>query len=175
VSITWTCARMRMTEDQLTRLLARRGVTGAPNSADTSSPPFALPAEIVLDLPAPISVNRIWRKTKAGVIKSAAYHRWIKRADAMLLDLGQLRGVKPIIGQFTALIVVKRSNIDLDNNAKSVLDFLQSRNFIVNDKLCEELTLRWGDAPAGCRVTISPCKTVNDVLRVAAERLEARK
>lgn len=145
------------------------------NTADTSAPPFALPADpIVLDLPPPISVNRIWRKTKAGVLKSPAYNRWIARADSMLLELDQVKGVKPISGRFVALIVVKRSNLDLDNNSKCVLDFLQSRMFIVNDKLCEELTLRWGEAPTGCRVTVRPAPTVNDVLRNVAEKLEAR-
>jgi Holliday junction resolvase RusA-like endonuclease len=147
---------MRWTEQQLTDHLARTGAPGAPNCADVSQPPFALP-DIVLDLPPPISVNRIWRRSKAGMIKSLAYQRWIKRADAMLLELGQLKGVRPIPGNFTAFIVVKRSNLDLDNNSKSVLDFLQSRNFIVNDRLCEELTLRWGEAPTGCRVTVKPC------------------
>lgn len=145
---------MRWTEQQLADHLERGGVAGAPNRADTSEPPFALPADIVLDLPAPVSVNRIWRKTKAGVIKSAAYESWIRRADAMLLELRQIKGIKPIVGKFDALIVVKRSNLDLDNNSKCVLDFLQNRNFIVNDKFCEELTLRWGDAPTGCRVTV---------------------
>jgi len=145
---------MRWSEQQLAHHLERTGVPGRQVKVDTSHPPFALPPDIVLDLPPPISVNRIWRKSKAGVIKSMAYLRWIKRADAMLLEFGQLKGVRPIPGKFTALILVKRSNLDLDNNSKSVLDFLQSRNFIVNDKLCEELTLRWGDAPTGCRVTV---------------------
>jgi Holliday junction resolvase RusA-like endonuclease len=147
---------MRWTEQQLADHLARTGVPGAKKIVDTSQPPFALP-DIVLDLPPPISVNRIWRKTKAGMIKSVAYQRWIQRADAMLLEMNQLKGVRPIAGKFTALIIVRRSNLDLDNNAKSVLDFVQSRNFIVNDKLCEELTLRWGEAPTGCRVTVRPC------------------
>lgn len=129
---------------------------------------------IVLDLPPPISTNRIWRRSKAGgVIKSLAYERWIKRADDMLMELGQLRGVRPIVGKFSALIVVKRSNLDLDNNSKSVLDFLQSRNFIVNDKLCEELTLRWGDAPTGCRVTITALQiqSMAEVLRNTKARV----
>lgn len=147
---------MRWSEAQLASHLARTGVPGAKNCADVSQPPFAL-VDIVLDLPPPISVNRIWRKTKAGVIKSKDYERWIKRADAMLLELGQLKGVRPLPGKFTALIVVKRSNLDLDNNSKCVLDFLQSRNFIVNDRFCEELTMRWGDAPTGARVTVKPC------------------
>jgi Holliday junction resolvase RusA-like endonuclease len=147
---------MNWTEQQLADYLAKTGVPAGAPRVDTSNPPFALPA-IVLDLPPPISVNRIWRKTKTGVIKSETYKRWIKRADAMMLELGQLKGVHPIPGKFTASVVVRRSNLDLDNNSKVVLDFLQSRNFIVDDKFCEELTLRWGDAPTGCRVTVRAC------------------
>jgi Holliday junction resolvase RusA-like endonuclease len=106
------------------------------------------------------------------MMKSAVYTAWIKRADAMLLELGQLRGVKPIPGRFIATIVLKRSRIDLDNGAKCCLDFLQSRCFIVNDSLCDELTLRWGDAPTGARVTVKAAPTANDVLRSAVERME---
>lgn len=147
---------MRWSEAQLASHLTRTGVPGAKNCADVSNPPFAL-VDIVLDLPPPISVNRIWRKTKAGVMKSKDYEKWINRADAMLVELDQLKGVRSLPGKFTALIVVKRSNLDLDNNSKCVLDFAQSRCFIVNDKLCEELVLRWGDAPAGCRLTLRAC------------------
>jgi Holliday junction resolvase RusA-like endonuclease len=128
---------------------------------DPTDPPFACPPgppPIVLDLPAPISVNRLWRSAKKNVIKSDAYKAWLKRADAMLMELGQLRGVKPIPGKFKAIIVLKRSRIDIDNSSKCLLDFLQSRNFIVDDKLCEELTLRWGDAPTGARVTVRACE-----------------
>ena len=148
---------MRWSDDQLADYLKRRGVPGAANTVDVSDPPFALPADIVLDLPPPISVNRIWRKTKTGVIKSDAYQKWIRRADAMLLETGQLKGLKTIVGPFTAMIIVKRSNLDLDNNSKCLLDFVQSRNFIIDDKFCEELTLRWGNAPSGCRLTLRPC------------------
>jgi Holliday junction resolvase RusA-like endonuclease len=137
-----------------------------------SDAPFHCPNDIVLDLPAPISVNRLWRVSKSSVIKSDVYTRWLKTADNMLLEMGQLRGVKPIAGKFTALIVLKRSRIDIDNGAKCCLDFLQSRNFIVNDKLCEELTLRWGDAPTGCRVTIKAIiNTMGDVLRRAQDHI----
>ena len=153
---------MRMTEAQLASLLQRSGTPAAPVKVDTSRPPFALPPDIVLDLPPPISTNRLWRsakteRTRMAVYKSGPYKQWIRRADAMLLELGQLPGIKPIVGKFTALILLKRSSLDLDNNSKCVLDFLQSRNFIIDDKLCQELTLRWGDAPTGCRVTVRPC------------------
>jgi crossover junction endodeoxyribonuclease RusA len=146
---------LRWNEQQLAKHLEKTGVAGQPNCADVSDPPFALPP-ITLDLPPPISVNRIWRKTKSGVIKSKDYEHWIKRADSMLIELGQLKGVKPIPGKFIAHITVRRMKLDLDNSAKVVLDFLQSRMFITNDSLCEELTLRWGDAPTGCRITVRP-------------------
>ena len=76
-----------------------------------------IPAAIVIDLPTPISVNRIWRANKAGL---------------------------------------KRVTGDLDNRAKGVLDWLQSRSVIVDDKYCERLLLEWGEAPTGCRVTVRP-------------------
>jgi Holliday junction resolvase RusA-like endonuclease len=147
---------MRWTEKQLAEWQERHGVSVPFTPPDVSTQPFRHTA-IVIDLPPPVSVNRIWRKTKSGMIKSTAYDRWIKRADALLLEMGQLKGVRTIEGKFTALIVVRRSNLDLDNNAKCVLDFLQSRRFISNDKHCEEVTLRWGDAPAGARVTVRAC------------------
>jgi len=150
---------MRMTEAQLARFLQRNGTPAAPAKVDTSRPPFALPPDIVLDLPPPISTNRLWRSAKSessrmAVYKSGPYKQWIKRADAMLLEMGQLPGIKPITGKFTALILLKPSSLDLDNNSKCLLDYLQSRNFIIDDKLCQELTLRWGDAPTGARVTL---------------------
>lgn len=149
---------MAWTERQLADHLKRNGTPAAPAKVDTTLPPLVLPPDIVLDLPTPISVNRLWRVAKAGhVIKSHAYKQWIKAADAMLLELGQLKGIKPITGKFTALIVVKRCNLDIDNANKGVLDFLESRNFILNDKFCEEVTARWGDAPTGCRVTVKAC------------------
>jgi len=140
---------------------------------DYGDAPFHCPPDdpviggIILDLPTPISVNRLWRASKSSVIKSDAYRKWTKRADELLLTTGQFRGLKTISRKFTASIVLKRSNLDLDNNAKCVMDFLQSRRFILDDKHCEELTLRWGDAPTGCRVTLRevPTITMADIRR----------
>lgn len=115
---------------------------------------------IVLDLPRPISVNRIWRAHKAGAARvslSPEYQKWKKQADQITLSLGQFRGLKQITGKFEAEIIVKRCPGDLDNRAKGVLDWLQSRGVISDDKHCERLVLSWGDAPTGCRVTVRPC------------------
>lgn len=119
-------------------------------------------SDITLDLPRPISVNRIWRANKAGdkaVSKSPEYRQWLLHADQVTLATAQFRGMKQVRGKFEALIVVERCRGDLDNRAKGVLDWLQSRGVIADDKFCERLVLEWGDlttAPYGCRVTVRP-------------------
>jgi Holliday junction resolvase RusA-like endonuclease len=147
-------------------------MTAAPSMADA---PFHCPPDIVLDLPMPISVNRIWRSHKAGkghVSISPEYQKWKKDADNLLMELGQLRGVKTIIGSFEVAVTVKRCRGDLDNRLKGILDYLQSRTFIVDDKFCERITMEWGDAPHGCRVTVKPrpIANVSQVLQRAKER-----
>lgn len=125
-----------------------------PSYADA---PFHAPADIIIDLPTPISVNRIWRANKSGknhVSKSPEYKSWIRSCDALALSTAQFRGLKTIVGKFEAHLVIKRVPGDLDNRAKGVLDWLQSRSVIVDDKYCERLTMEWGDAPHGCRVTL---------------------
>jgi Holliday junction resolvase RusA-like endonuclease len=147
-----------------------------------TDPPFACPPDeviggVIIDLPCPPSVNRIWRANRAGankVSKSAEYKSWLKRADALAMSTGQFRGLKTIAGPFEATIILKRIPGDLDNRAKGVLDWLQSRAVISDDKYCERLVLEWGDAPTGCRVTVRPRKpTLKGVLHVAAGRAEA--
>lgn len=115
---------------------------------------------VILDLPVPTSTNRIWRSQKAGkkhVSLSPQYLAWKTEADKMAMASGAFRGIKTIKGKFEVLIIIRRCAGDLDNRAKGVLDWLQSRAVIENDKFCERLTLAWGDAPAGCRVTVTAC------------------
>lgn len=116
-------------------------------------------SEITIDLPPPISVNRIWRSHKAGktrVSLSPEYAAWKRNADKLALAAGAFRGIKPIRGKFEALIIVRRRVGDLDNFSKGILDWLQSRAVVENDKFCERLTVEWGEAPAGARVVVRP-------------------
>lgn len=133
-------------------------MTDPPSFADA---PFHAPPDVVIDLPPPVSVNRIWRANKAGkkrVSISPEYASWKRSADNLALATGSFRGLKRINGKFEALIVLKRCRGDLDNRAKGVLDWLQSRGVIEDDKYCECLTIKWGEAPAGARVTVRPCE-----------------
>lgn len=119
------------------------------------------PHVIVVDLPLPPSVNRIWQHNKAGrkrVSRSPSYVAWLREADQVSIATGQLRGTRMIRGPFTAELLFRRNAGDLDNRHKGVFDWAQSREVILNDKLAEDIRLRWGSsetAPLGCRLTLT--------------------
>ena len=123
--------------------------------------PFHCPPDIVLDLPAPPSTNRIWMRAKAGkraVFTSPEYKRWKRNADDLIAAMAQFRGVKPIRGTFEAEIILseKHTHTDLDNSAKAVLDYAVRCNLVTDDapKYLRRLVMGWGYAPHGCRLTI---------------------
>lgn len=123
--------------------------------------PFALPAdslEITLDLPFPPSVNHIWRRTARKVYRSAKYLKWMSNADALVM-LNKQYPRRKIIGKFEANILLSESAGygDVDNRIKVCLDWLQSRDVILEDKHCRRLSIEWAPherAPHGCRVTL---------------------
>lgn len=128
---------------------------------DVSDPPFKLgrePLVTVLELPVPPSVNRIWRTTGAGKgYKSKTYTDWLKHADLAIVVDRKVAGRKVIAGPFSAIIEIRKppNRCDIDNRVKAVLDFCQSRGFIVNDRDCQCVTAKWSFEPLrGCRVTL---------------------
>lgn len=125
--------------------------------------PFVTLRDIELDLPPPPSVNHVWRRTKVGkrsVYLSPEYVAWKKAADDLMYQLAQMRGVRPLPGQFEATIILseKRVNLDLDNAPKAILDYAKHANLIVDDgkKYLRELRVTWGYAPHGCRLILRP-------------------
>lgn len=125
--------------------------------------PFAPPLDIELDLPAPPSVNRLWMRAKSGkrhVFSTPAYRDWKRQADLTVGALAQLRGVKPILGCFEAIIILseKHTGIDADNAAKALIDYARRCNLITDDgpKYMRRVVIEWGDAPHGCKLIIRP-------------------
>lgn len=128
------------------------------SAVDAILPPYK-PVEIAVDLPPPISVNRIWRHGKGRVYRSAEYKKWIILADQQVLAGKFLRGHHTIDGPFEAHILLssERGRIDCDNSAKILLDWAQSRSLISNDKFARRVTIEWvtaSKAPVGCRLII---------------------
>ena len=112
--------------------------------------------EIVVDLPFPPSVNRIWRGNRGIVHRSKVYIDWVTDADMGVMARRQYPKHK-ITGAFELHLCVNESHRncgDLDNKIKVVLDWAQSRDLIRNDSDCRRLIAEWGDAEHGCRLTL---------------------
>lgn len=127
----------------------RMGFAPFPNFDD---PPFACPPDIVLDLPAPVSVNRIRKIDWVGHRRGKA---WRREADADFLL--QKRSLSPAItGRFEIIITLRDgSQIDADNTAKIIIDSVRRYRLITDDspKYMRRVVIQFGDV-AGCRVTV---------------------
>jgi Holliday junction resolvase RusA-like endonuclease len=111
-----------------------------------------VPAEIMLDLPAPMSVNRT---RKIDWHAKARMDSWARVADAIVMSQGKLIGIK---GPFELHITMSGSisKLDLDNGLKQTIDYLRRIEVIENDdpKFMRRLVVDWGTAPEGCRVIV---------------------
>lgn len=122
--------------------------------------PFLPPPDIVLDLPVPPSVNRTRRIDWSDRSKA----NWVTLADQCFTAAkcrvnDPLRGRK-MEGAFEAIIVLSRDHtkMDLDNSVKALIDYAKRIELIKDDspRYMRRLTLEWGEAPTGCRLTLRP-------------------
>jgi Holliday junction resolvase RusA-like endonuclease len=117
--------------------------------------------EVVLDLPVPPSVNRTRKINWAHKRKVDA---WKKVCDAYVL-LAKARPINPLkltkIPRFelTVTLSEERTGIDLDAGLKALIDYLRRVEVVEDDsqKHMRKLTVEWGCAPEGARVTVRPC------------------
>jgi Holliday junction resolvase RusA-like endonuclease len=152
---------MRWSEQQLADYLEKTGVPGRPNTASTAAPPFAC-SDIILDLPAPPSVNKTRRVDWAATRCVKAWHNV---ADAYVLA-AKGRQISPLrlekVPRFELHIVMSEhhSKIDLDNGLKALIDYLRKIELIEDDspKHMRRLVVEFGLAPHGCRVTVKACQ-----------------
>jgi len=126
----------------------------APSYAD---PPFAVPPCMVIDLPAPPSVNRT-RKLDFSSLRVT--NAWKNVANAYVLAAkgrrnSPLRLMK--VPRFELLVVFSEtSRLDLDNGLKIIIDYLRKIEAIEDDspKHMRRLVVEFGNAPLGVRVTV---------------------
>jgi len=126
-----------------------------------SDPPFAAAPDIVLDLPAPPSVNRTRQIDWKGRKQVSAFH---SVADAYVLAAkgrtnSPLKLTKIKRFELTITMSEHHTKIDLDNGLKALIDYLRRIELIEDDspKHMRRLVVEWGLAPFGCRVTVKPC------------------
>lgn len=126
-----------------------------------TDPPFAVPPDIVLDLPVPPSVNKV---RKVDWAAARCVKAWHNVANAYVLA-AKGRTNSPLklrkVPRFELHIVMSEhhTKIDLDNGLKALIDYLRKIELIEDDspKHMRRLVVEWGLAPHGCRVTVKPC------------------
>jgi Holliday junction resolvase RusA-like endonuclease len=115
-------------------------------------------ADVVLDLPPPMSVNRTRRINWSAQPKLRA---WKEYADRYVL-VAKSKGMKfERIERFEITIILSEDHceLDADNALKNTIDYLRRIEVIANDakKNMRKITVEWGKAPAGLRVIVRPC------------------
>lgn len=115
---------------------------------------------IILDLPAPPSVNQVWRASHKNrrFYKDKTYRAWIMEAGKLWLVQRAKLKLKSITGEFLVTIIVSEKfygKRDLDNFAKATLDLLKSLQITADDRHCRKLVVIWAqDIPSDIRVVV---------------------
>jgi Holliday junction resolvase RusA-like endonuclease len=110
---------------------------------------------VILDLPAPLSVNRTRRVDWGNYPKVKA---WMRQADALFLTQKRKIG-PPVSGGFEIVITLPLgSRIDADNTLKGVIDCVRRFRLVTDDSpaYMRRVVVEFGDAPTGCRVAVNP-------------------
>jgi Holliday junction resolvase RusA-like endonuclease len=116
--------------------------------------------EITIDLPTPISTNKIWHTGRGRTYRSKEYVAWCEQADLMVMAAKGPGRLPKIDGPFEVEIPLSttgRKGRDGDNFCKATLDFLQSRDLIRDDSDCKRGSWAWVEpsrAPCGARVIL---------------------
>lgn len=121
---------------------------------DVSQPPFAIPDVVTIELPMPVSTNRLWRSVGRKVIKSEAYRQWIIDAGWRLKQQRPPSFKCPVELSLT----VGKTRSDLSNCLKSVEDLLVTHGVIAGDgpEIVRRINLALDESIQGCVVTIKP-------------------
>lgn len=128
---------------------------------------------IILDLPAPPSVNRTRKVDWRAGRKFAG---WTRAADALVLA-AKTRQRDPIkltrISRFDLHITISENHtkIDLDNGIKWLIDYLRRIELIEDDgpKHLRRLIVEWGEAPEGARIRVVALRSFLDARTVSRD------
>jgi crossover junction endodeoxyribonuclease RusA len=109
---------------------------------------------VSLNLPFPPSTNNLFKNVGKRRALTDAYKAWRDEAgwSLKMQRPGQLEGSVSV----TIAVQRKPNRGDIDNRAKAVLDLLVEHGVIEDDRLVEELCLKWSDETTGATVTVLP-------------------
>jgi hypothetical protein len=144
-----TCSPPAMPDDRRRR-----------HAFDDADPPFAVPPDIVLDLPAPPSSTARARSTgRPARGEGMAERRQRLCAGGKGRPISPLKLIENPAVRTAHRHVGDHTRTDLDNGLKALIDYLRKIELIEDDspKAHAAAGRRMGRAPHGCRVTVRPC------------------
>ena len=117
-----------------------------------------------IQVPWPVSTNRIWRCVGGRNIKSKEYRQWFESASLEIWATSKQLGPLPDwlhFARLSCVILLQPANhqvFDIDNKSKSTLDAIENAGIIRSDSQIDELTLiRLSPASDRCcLVTLMP-------------------
>ena len=111
--------------------------------------------KVTLELPFPVTLNKIWRLGRHGFHKSQQYSAWLKEAGNMI-NIQKPGRVEGNYCLSVSLCRPDRRKRDLDNiAAKGVNDLLVRHGIVEDDSLCVETSSRWVEDGPACLVVVS--------------------
>lgn len=109
----------------------------------------------------PPSVNHMWRHTRSRrdgrpvTYRTAEYMTWLRAVEweAKAQAARQRRWTTPVY--LTVAMRRPRSNADLDNRLKPVLDLLQHVGVLSDDRLVAGINCWWSDRVPGVEIAVT--------------------
>lgn len=127
---------------------------------------------VVLELPFPPSINRLWRGSGKRVYRSAEYTNWLEQAQ-WIVAAGRH---KPIVGNYEIYVLLRapdRRRRDLDNFAfKAVSDLLVKTGLVQDDSHAKLIASTWVEEGPGVTIMLQSAREgLDDILRRTARAL----
>ena len=144
---------------------AGKAVPAAQAATDQDFPSTGVPDDapdqfsatgFVIELPLPPSVNSTIKRLGN---RSPGVARWRLLCDGYIWPLWHWLKPRAVTGPFLIDITWTKAEYmrsDIDNRIKPLLDYLQDKKLIANDKLCKEMRVGFGETKYGCRVEVLP-------------------
>ena len=112
-----------------------------------------------LNLPKPISQNRLFRNKRYGRVCTEEYNTWKLHALAMIQDQKPFEIIAPPV-RVRCLVGEKgiRKDADIDNMSKCLIDALVQRDILPDDKreFLRAVSVEWVQDMEGAQVVIEP-------------------
>jgi crossover junction endodeoxyribonuclease RusA len=120
------------------------------------SPHSERAGEVVVTLPFPVSMNRLYRSVGGRSIMSEAYRKWREAAGWRVVELRPGKVLGPV-SISVSLVAPDKRRRDIDNvGFKAVIDLLVKHQIIEADdsRIVRKIQAEWASSGAPCTVTV---------------------